>query len=177
MPEKSREIPGDAGAVSSPTAVNPASLSIQDMAKLLSAAGGRLVTPRFVTPAQAATNHPTALHGSPIAGMHPRRLAAIRDGLEQTVADEQGTAYATVNSSEVRIAGKTGTAQTGGGRADHAWFVGYAPADRPRVAFAIVVEHGGDGAIAAGPIAKRLVEVLNQLELFREQPKRGHRVR
>jgi len=69
-------------------------------------------------------------------------------------------------------AGKTGTAQVYKHSAgvdsmdlpkherDHAWFVGYAPADRPRIAFAVVVEHGGHGGASSAPIARRVLEVF-----------------
>ena len=93
-------------------------------------------------------------------------LAAIRKGLRQVVADEQGTAHATVETNEVAIAGKTGTAETGGGRPDHAWFAGYAPADEPRIAFVVVLEHAGDAAITVGPVAKLLVQRMDQIGYF-----------
>lgn len=57
----------------------------------------------------------------------------------------------------VRAGGKTGSAETGTG-APHAWFLAFAPADAPRYAVAVVVEHGGSGAETAAPIAR---EVLN----------------
>lgn len=68
----------------------------------------------------------------------------------------------------VQVAGKTGTAQTGKDVPPHAWFTGFAPADDPQVAVAVLVERGGSmgseatgGAIAA-PIAKAVMEaVLN----------------
>ena len=41
---------------------------------------------------------------------------------------------------------------------DHAWFVGFAPRDNPRVSFAVIVEHGGHGGTAAAPIVKRVLE-------------------
>jgi peptidoglycan glycosyltransferase len=51
----------------------------------------------------------------------------------------------------VRVAGKTGTAQHAKGRPPHAWFIGFAPADDPKVAVAVVVEDGGNlGAEATG---------------------------
>ena len=56
----------------------------------------------------------------------------------------------------VDVAGKTGTATVATGRA-HAWFVAFAPADAPRVAVAIVVEHGGYGGATAAPIARRVL--------------------
>ena len=40
---------------------------------------------------------------------------------------------------------------------NHAWFVGYAPADNPRVAVAVIVEHGGHGGSSAGPLARRVI--------------------
>jgi penicillin-binding protein 2 len=41
---------------------------------------------------------------------------------------------------------------------DHAWFAGFAPADKPQVAFAVLVEHGGFGGEVAAPVARQLVE-------------------
>ena len=66
----------------------------------------------------------------------------------------------------IAVAGKTGTAVAGAGRCDHAWFAGYAPAAGPRVAFVVVLEHAGDGAAAAGPVAKRLVMRMRQLGML-----------
>ena len=40
---------------------------------------------------------------------------------------------------------------------DHAWFVAYAPADDPRIAVAVLVEHGGHGGDEAGPLARRVI--------------------
>ncbi|MGB7158276.1 MAG: penicillin-binding transpeptidase domain-containing protein [Tepidisphaeraceae bacterium] len=40
----------------------------------------------------------------------------------------------------------------------HAWFIGYAPADNPKVAFAVMVEYGGSGGLAAGSVAKGVVD-------------------
>ena len=102
-----------------------------------------------------------------IEGMQPGTLAAVREGLEQVVADADGTAHSTVHLDDVAIAGKTGTAETGGGQADHAWFAGYAPVEAPRVAFVVVIEHAGDGGTAAGPVARRLVEQMRQLGYFK----------
>ncbi len=64
----------------------------------------------------------------------------------------------------VVVAGKTGTAQTTPGAAPHAWFTAFAPATNPKVAVAVVVEHGGDlgneatGGRVAAPIAKAVIE-------------------
>lgn len=64
----------------------------------------------------------------------------------------------------VRVAGKTGTAQTGNAGRAHAWFISFAPADDPQVAVAVIVENGGDAADEAGggavaaPIARQMMQ-------------------
>ena len=98
--------------------------------------------------------------------MHPATLPAIREGLLRVVADPKGTAHGTVYMESTAIAGKTGTAETGEDQASHAWFVGYAPAEEPKVAFVVVLEHAGDAATAAGPVVKRLVLRMEQLGML-----------
>jgi penicillin-binding protein A len=71
---------------------------------------------------------------------------------------EEGTGAA-AQASAIRIAGKTGSAENPNGE-PHAWFVAFAPVDDPRVAVAVVVEHGGTGAGAALPIAREVIEAL-----------------
>lgn len=58
----------------------------------------------------------------------------------------------------VKVGGKTGTAETGQGRVPHSWFVGYAPADNPRVAVAVIAENRGSGSDVATPAARRIIE-------------------
>jgi len=66
----------------------------------------------------------------------------------------------------VRVAGKTGTAQHAEGRPPHAWFIGFAPADDPQVAVAVVVEDGGSlgsegtGGALAAPIARDVMSAV-----------------
>ncbi len=58
----------------------------------------------------------------------------------------------------VLVAGKTGTAETGRpGEKPHAWFVGFAPADHPRLAIALVLQNGGLGGRRAAPLAVRML--------------------
>jgi peptidoglycan glycosyltransferase len=59
--------------------------------------------------------------------------------------------------SGVAVAGKTGTAENPHG-APHAWFVGYAPAGKPKVAVAILLENAGGGGAYAAPLASRLLQ-------------------
>ena len=65
----------------------------------------------------------------------------------------------------IKVAGKTGTAQQGGGRKPHAWFVSFAPADNPKVAVAVIVENGGNaqeisGNQIAAPIARAVMRAV-----------------
>jgi len=63
----------------------------------------------------------------------------------------------------VPVAGKTGTAQNNQG-APHAWFIGFAPADQPRYAVAVIIENGGSfgqeatGGVVAAPVARQVLE-------------------
>jgi penicillin-binding protein 2 len=126
--------------------------------------GGDLVTPfvaRKSGPRLADEDSASGLSRRvPIPGLSEGTLTRIRTALAKTVSDPSGTAYSTVRTKDIAVAGKTGTAQAGKGQADHAWFAGYAPADNPRVAFAVVLEHAGSGSKAAGPLARQLVEAL-----------------
>ena len=57
----------------------------------------------------------------------------------------------------VTTAGKSGTAQLADGEEPHSWFIGFAPAEAPRIAIAVVVENGGFGSERAVPLAGRLL--------------------
>jgi penicillin-binding protein 2 len=130
--------------------------------------GGKLVTPRLVDSAgpamigdrSARDDSPADLDTRPIPELSPRTLEWVRMGLAQVVADRHGTGYKTVRLNEITIAGKTGTAEPGGGKPDHAWFAGYVPAERPKIAFVIVLENAGSGGHAAGPVARKFVQSL-----------------
>ncbi len=149
-----------------------------------------------VTPAQMATMMATVARGTapipprlvdgPLPPVKPlavseKTLRIVREALKQAVDEGTGRA-ATLGAFSV--AGKTGTAQLTAGSAgvdsadlpkairDHAWFVGYAPAENPTIAFAIIVEHGGHGGSMAAPIARKVLEVY-----FRETTDTGTGVR
>jgi penicillin-binding protein 2 len=139
--------------------VNPLQLAV--MASRL--ATGRMVEPRLeVGPA------PAAFVALPVPEEH---LAIVRGGMDDVVNGGGGTARASrLKLDGIRMAGKTGTAQVrriakgarGGAGVpwrfrDHALFIGFAPADNPRYAISVVVEHGMGGSKAAAPIARDLM--------------------
>ncbi len=82
-------------------------------------------------------------------------------------ADPKGTAYnafAGFPHDVYPVAGKTGTAQTGGGREDDALFAAFAPANDPRYAISVVMERAGFGARWAAPVARSVLGSLSGLE-------------
>jgi penicillin-binding protein 2 len=120
--------------------------------------GGNLLQPTLI-------KDPKEVHTRSKLELNPETLTLLIDGLSAVVNEEGGTARVAA-SSIVKIGGKTGTAQvvskhkgSGGEKfMDHAWFVAVAPVDKPEVALAVFIEHGGHGGSAAAPIAKRAIE-------------------
>jgi cell division protein FtsI/penicillin-binding protein 2 len=70
---------------------------------------------------------------------------------------ESGTAKA-ARIPGVTVAGKTGSSEHRSGSRTHGWFVGFAPAENPRVAIAVVLEAGGHGGEVAVPVARQIIE-------------------
>jgi penicillin-binding protein 2 len=98
-------------------------------------------------------------------------IDVVKRGMENVTSNPSGTAYQIFRNSTYLVAGKTGTAQVFSlqgqkyhGHAlaeklrDHALFIAFAPAENPKIAVALIVENGGWGAQAAGPIAKRVLD-------------------
>lgn len=108
----------------------------------------------------------------------PENLEAVRRGMLAVTQFNQGwsgpdspygTAYGAFGDfaqksmqllgREIRVAGKTGTAETGRkGETPYAWFIAYAPYDKPEIAVAVYVRHGGGGSLAAAPVARAIMD-------------------
>jgi peptidoglycan glycosyltransferase len=97
--------------------------------------------------------------------MQPTTAAALTSMMVEVVEQGTGTA-ASLDDQGIAVAGKTGTAETTDGAAPHAWFIAFAPANAPRYAVAVIVEHGGDfaseatGGAVAAPIAHDMLQTL-----------------
>ncbi len=81
-------------------------------------------------------------------------LNTVRAGMERAVTE--GTAASAFRGCKLSVAGKTGSAQMSGKDAC-AWFVGYAPADDPQIAVAVLIAQGGQGTYAA-PVGRAILE-------------------
>jgi len=99
----------------------------------------------------------------------PENIAIIRNAL--VGVNKEGTSAAAFRGAPYTSGGKTGTAQVFSLKGekytahkiderlrDHAWFITYAPADKPKIALAVLVENGGFGAQAAAPIARKVLD-------------------
>lgn len=114
----------------------------------------------------------------------PEHLKLVLQGMNDAVNWPSGNMFARrIIRSGFEMAGKTGTAQVKGiskrereagvvrqehlqwKRRDHALFVGYAPAHKPKYAAAVVVEHGGWGGLAAVPVAREMLYQAQVLEV------------
>jgi peptidoglycan glycosyltransferase len=100
----------------------------------------------------------------------PRAIVAsdsarfIADAMRGVVTG--GTGRTAMKGLDVPVAGKTGTAQVGEGE-PHSWFAGFAPYQaQKKIAFAVIVEHGGYGAKSAAPIAREIVEAARDLGMI-----------
>jgi penicillin-binding protein 2 len=85
---------------------------------------------------------------------------AILDGLHSAASAPGGTSVEVFKDFPIPVAGKTGTAEKGLGRADQSWYVALAPYPNPRYVVAVTDEAGGFGAERAAPIARRILAAL-----------------
>jgi peptidoglycan glycosyltransferase len=152
-----------------------------DDVELANAAYGQAET--FVTPLQMALAAATVANGGELMRPHlvtaltgkdgtrtisPRSLArviseadanAITAAMIEAVEGDLGRKFTPgAKVPGVLTAGKSGTAELGGKGEPHSWFIGFAPADDPQIAIAVLVERGGRGGERAAPLAGSLLE-------------------
>jgi peptidoglycan glycosyltransferase len=125
---------------------------------------GELMTPYLVQEVRAPDLSPLAVTKPKAIGaaMTPQSAQELTDMMVNVVEHGTGTNGAIAG---IKVAGKTGTAQQGGGRRPHAWFVSFAPAENPRVAVAVIIENGGNASEISGnqlaaPIAQKVMRAV-----------------
>ena len=103
---------------------------------------------------------------------NPSDWAKVTHGMEQVMQGARGTARKAAIGAKYRIAGKSGTAQVVAIRQgekydrskvqerhrDHALFVGFAPADNPRIVVSVMVENGESGSGVAAPVVRQIMD-------------------
>lgn len=140
------------------------------------ATGGRLMQPRIIHAEQQVNSTALLPYQSRVIeniSVNDRHnWDAILDAMVDVVHSARGTARGIDVKDTYRIAGKTGTAQVFGLKEeekydaetlarklhDHALFIAFAPAEKPQIALAVIVEHGGGGGSVAAPIARTIMD-------------------
>lgn len=131
--------------------------------------GRKAVVPRLV---KSVGGEPVAYPAFENLQVDPGHIDFVRAAMADVVTQGTAARSGQLGLGPIMMAGKTGTAQSHtyakGAHAtlhmawekrDHAWFVAFAPADKPKYACAVIVEHGGWGASAAAPKAREIMRV------------------
>jgi penicillin-binding protein 2 len=129
--------------------------------------------PHFVKQIQRHNKNSPLIQPQPngTISMLPQDIDLVKRAME-AVTQPGGTAAGASAGAEYRMAGKTGTAQVVGMKQgesydasklseynrDHAWFMVFAPVDKPRIAIAVLAENGGHGGSVAAPIARKVLD-------------------
>ena len=110
-----------------------------------------------------------------------KEIKIIKNAMFKVVNENKGTAFKS-RVQDIKFAGKTGTSQVRRislseresddfrekeqewKNRDHVLLVGYMPYDDPKYSISIIIEHGGSGASTAAPIAKQILNYINELE-------------
>ena len=153
---------------------------------------GRALQPRLI---QNIDGEVMLSGGGAKLDVDPKHLQIVQKAMFGVINTKNGTAFnKRITTQELRMAGKTGTAQvrritaeerTNGvipnedlpwARRDHALFVNYAPYDNPKISVAVVVEHGGSGSSVAAPIARdiTLFALTGKMPDLKHYPQEQH---
>ncbi len=148
--------------------------------------GGNLYRPYVVSRIEDVNGKAVKTFGPELLSNHkinPEYQAIIQEGLSKVINDPQGTAYHMARSTELKISGKSGTAQVISLSRDElfkpcanlpfekrhlAWFVGYAPQKDPEIVVAVLGLHECGGGRSSGPVVKAMIEKWWQKKKARE---------
>ncbi len=125
--------------------------------------GGRVLRPRLGQRIEDSSGRAIQQLEAPTArklNIKPEYRQAILDGLRGAASAPGGTSTPVFQDFPIQIAGKTGTAEKGLGRADQSWYVALAPWPAPKYVVAVTDEAGGFGADTAAPMARRILAAL-----------------
>lgn len=170
-PAEPKWLPGDSWRMAIGQFLSAAPLQVVTIAAAV-ANGGHVVSPYLVQP-----------EGGPAVkdlSIRQDYLDVVRRGMELVTDNREASTakYLILEGAAagIKVAAKTGTSEWGsragresGRNPDHAWLIGYAPADNPVIAFAIFIHSGTSGGRACSPVAKKLLEAY-----FTRYGREGH---
>ncbi|GMR14786.1 MAG: penicillin-binding protein 2 [Gammaproteobacteria bacterium] len=151
--------------------------------------GGNRYAPRLLYATKQAGDERSQRVRAPlvlqVSKKDPQNWQVVLEGMDRVVNGRRGTARVIAVDSRYRVAGKTGTAQVyqlgtaekyeasevAQDLRDHALFVAFAPVESPRIAIAVVVEHGGAGSRVAAPVARATLDAWLDQEI-EQKPER-----
>jgi penicillin-binding protein 2 len=124
--------------------------------------GGSLVTPHIGLSTDDGHGHTNPIQPPPRRKIDiaPRTRQTILDGLHAAATEPGGTSASSFAGFPIPVAGKTGTAQSGGAQADGSWYAALAPYPNPRYVAVTTIEHGGQGEKAAAPATREIFQAL-----------------
>jgi penicillin-binding protein 2 len=125
--------------------------------------GGKVVIPRLgqqIEDADGRVRQELEAPSSRRVRVKREYRQAILEGLRGAASAPGGTSTAVFKDFKIPVAGKTGTAEKGAGRADQSWYVALAPYPSPQYVVAVTFEAGGFGAETAAPAARRILAEL-----------------
>jgi len=127
--------------------------------------GGTLYRPQLIEKIQPVEGDPVLVFKPEAQGtlpLRPDNLAAIQQAMQGVIDNPRGTAHYRLLGLQFKVAGKTGTAESGVPGQPHAWFVGYTlnaqNTNLPDIAIVVLLENAGEGADYAAPVFRRIVE-------------------
>jgi peptidoglycan glycosyltransferase len=128
--------------------------------------GGELMEPRLVRKLVDAKGRVETIAPRSLGRVLDRDdNAVVVDAMTRAVESDWGRLFTEgAKVPGVLTAGKSGTAQLGGSGEPHSWFIGFAPANAPEVAIAVLVEEGGRGGQRAAPLAGRMLRAYFEAE-------------
>jgi penicillin-binding protein 2 len=122
---------------------------------------GRMYRPQLIRSMHSPDGRP-AKHLQPaFARQVPASRAAfsaVREGMRQAVIGPGGTGHV-ADLKDIHVCAKTGSAEVSKVKKPHGWFICFAPMEKPTIAIACVVEHGGHGSSSAAPVARAMLDV------------------
>jgi peptidoglycan glycosyltransferase len=121
--------------------------------------GGELMRPHLVTSLTGRSGSRTVAPAGLRRVISEQEAAAITTAMVRAVEGPLGREFTPgADVPGMTVAGKSGTAELGGSGEPHSWFIGFAPANDPQVAIAVLVERGGRGAQRAVPLGGSLLK-------------------
>jgi penicillin-binding protein 2 len=129
--------------------------------------GGTLVEPHLGMRIEGADGEPIQElehDGTRKLGIDPEHRSAILDGLHRAATEAGGTSASVFAGFPIEVAGKTGTAEKGLGRADQSWYAALAPYPDPKYVVVATFEAGGFGAETAAPAVREILAALFEVK-------------